>query len=123
MFRVHWQCALFRVPYGVHRGAAGCCLAITAAFFSAGCGSSSTALETAPTDVPSLSTRPLTVEIWQESTDPEKYAPETLARLRAEVPALKSLANWKKFHREVVVPGFQRDVAGTGGPSPPPSSE
>jgi len=100
-----------------------CILVVSAAVLASGCGSSSATTDAPQPNSPSLATRPLTAEIWKQSTDQEKYAPELLARLRAEDPSLKSPASWKKFHKEIVVPGFQRDVARPGGPSPAPPPE
>jgi len=100
----------------IGRFSAGTCLCFCFCFLHGGC-SNSPAPAASEVSVIDLSVRPLTIEVWKQSRDQEKYSPEIINRLRAENPTLKSTTQWKKFYQEVVLPGFQRDVAGKSNPA------
>ena len=54
--------------------------------------------------------QPLTVDEWKSLDVAEKYAPESLDRLKLNDPKLSSERNWDKFMREVVVPERKKDI-------------
>ena len=60
--------------------------------------------------VPSLHEVKLTMEIWEASTEEEKFAQEMLQRLRREDKRLKSSAAWKEFRTTKLIPAFEETV-------------
>lgn len=87
----------------------GACLGI--GMMLGGCNSSATPpMAAAETQIPGLDSSPLTVEIWQKNSGPEKFEPEVLSRLRADNEQIKSEEAWKKFSDEVLKPEFQKEV-------------
>lgn len=64
-----------------------------------------------PADAPpSLHEVKLTMEIWEASIEEEKFAPETIQRLRKEDKRLKSPAVWKEFRDTKLKPAFEEAV-------------
>ena len=58
----------------------------------------------------SLADQPLSVEEWKSLEVAEKYAPETLDRLKASDPKLSDERHWDKFMIGVVVPERKKDI-------------
>jgi len=57
-----------------------------------------------------LNDQPISIEAWQELEVAEKYAPETLDRLKLNDPRLENERNWNRFMRSVVVPARRKDI-------------
>ena len=53
---------------------------------------------------------PLSIEAWQELEISNKYAPETLERLRQYDSKLKDDKSWDRFMRDVIVPQRRIDI-------------
>ncbi len=79
----------------------------------AGCGDSGQPTVESVLAVPGLDSTPLTVEVWQQNTGPEKFAPDVLQKLRRENPELKSREEWTKFESTVLKPAFIEETGGT----------
>ena len=63
-----------------------------------------------PPPVNMVDDSPISVEAWQELTTAEKYAPETLERLRQHDSKLNTEDNWHRFMRDIVVPQRRQDI-------------
>ena len=57
-----------------------------------------------------LENQPLTIDAWKELEVADKYAPETLERLKRNEPTLEIEQNWNRFMRDVVVPERRKDI-------------
>ena len=53
---------------------------------------------------------PISVEAWKQFEVVDKYAPETLDRLRLNNSKLQNERNWNRFMRDVVVPERRKDI-------------
>ncbi len=88
-------------------------LLVTALFLAApivGCQGSRSNVEDQVAE-PDLNSGHLTLEVWQQSTSPEKYGPEILYRLKREDPQFKSASKWKEFHSKEVEPKLKELMA------------
>lgn len=56
---------------------------------------------------------PISVEAWKQFEVVDKYAPETLDRLRLNNSKLRNERNWNRFMRDVVVPERRKDIPTT----------
>jgi hypothetical protein len=56
---------------------------------------------------------PISVEVWKQFEVVDKYAPETLDRLRKNNSKLQNERNWNRFMRDVVVPERRKDISTT----------
>lgn len=75
-------------------------LFVTTLFWLTGCGEKPSG---------SAPAAPLTVAEWKTMPVDQKYAPESLERLKTGDPTLQTAEGWEAFQKTVVVPARKKD--------------